>query len=501
VHRSLPLAVVLCFEACLLFPALDLLPVWTDELFTVSAVAHPTREIIPIVQRDIHPPLYFVLLRQWTKLPLPWIGIAALRAFSAVWALLATLLLDLFWARSLKPLERWLTLSLFAFSPCLLLYGRMARSYSMQTALALLALGMLLRWMRKPLSWMLASGALFSILLLLYTHYVPSLALLFGFVVIGWPSVGAVRMAAFGAAVVLGYLPWISTVIHALSRWDRASSFGATYNISGNAWLEQIVKIGFGLVSLTIGESFLAVSLILVPVILLLAVAGARTPEFPRHFPALLAIVAVVGYIGVSRWASYPFIPARLLWLLPYLSLLVALGISHLNRIPLRRGVALVIFLSYASSIVMYFRRENFLNLGYAAPLPEIASRLNREAQPGDLILMDAYNTDSQVLAAYLSGRTPNIVLEQKNIADARQRIRSAATIWMVRNTRDISPGHATTELQAEACTGRIERDTLLEPYALWQQEAMKIVGIRPPLTHFYQLTECRPAAAQNGGR
>jgi hypothetical protein len=501
VIRSLPLAVVLCFEACLLFPALDLLPVWTDELFTVSAVAHPTREIIPIVQRDIHPPLYFVLLRLWTKLPLPWIGIAALRAFSAVWALLATFLLDLFWTRSLKPLERWLTLSLFAFSPCLLLYGRMARSYSMQTALALLALGMLLRWMRKPHSWLLASGALFSILLLLYTHYVPSLALLLGFVVIGWRSVGTARMAAFGLAVVLGYLPWISTVIYALGRWDRASTFGATYSVSGNAWLEQIVKIGFGLVSLTIGESFLAVSLVLVPVILLLAVAGARTPEFPRHFPALLAIVAVVGYIGVSRWASYPFIPARLLWLLPYLSLLVALGISHLNRMPLRWGAALVIFLSYGSSIAMYFRRENFLNLGYAAPLPEIASRLNREAQPGDLILMDAYNTDSQVLAAYLSGRTPNIVLEQKNISEAHRRIPSAATIWMVRNTRDISPGHTTTELQTEACTGRIEQDTLLEPYAPWQQEAMKIVGIRPPLTHFYQLTECRPAVALKDGK
>ena len=499
--RWLPLAVVLCLEACLLFPALNLLPVWTDELFTVMTVPHPVREIIPIVQRDIHPPLYFVLLHWWAMLPLPFTGVAALRAFSAVWALLATLLLDFFWTRSMKPTERCLALALFAFSPCLLLYGRMARSYSMQAALALLALAMLQRWMPNPLSLLRASAALLAVLLLLYTHYVPGLAVLAGFILIGWRNIGMARMSTFVCAVALGYAPWATTMIRALGRWGVASDYAATYNISGNAALEQIVKIGFGLVSVTIGESFLASSLVLVPIILLLALAGARTAEFSRYFPALLAIAAVVGYIGVARWASYPFIPARLLWLLPFLSLSVALGISHLQRMPLRWGVASLIFLSYASSIVMYFRRENFLNLGYAAPLREIAGQLNRDAQPRDLILMDAYNTDSQVLSAYLSGRTPNIVLFQENLPDARRRLSSAATIWIARNTRDISPGHTTTELQIEACTGRIEHDTLLEPYAPWQQEAMKIVGMHPALTHFYQLTECRPAVAQNAGK
>lgn len=492
---------MLCVQACLLFSSLNLLPVWTDELFTVTAIKHPVREIIPLVQQDIHPPLYFVLLRQWAKLPLPFSDVAALRAFSAVWALLATVLLDLFWTRSLKPMERWLAIALFALSPCLLLYGRMARSYSMQAALALLSVAMLQRWMERPLSLPRASGALISTLALLYTHYVPGLAILSGFALIGWRSVGIARTATLLLAAALGYLPWAATMIDALSRWGTASGFAARYEISGNPVLEQIVKIGFGLVSLTIGESFLAVSLLLAPVMLLLALRGARTPEFAQRLPGLLAIAAVIGYIGVSRWSSYPFIPARLLWLLPFVSLSVALGISHLHRLPLRWGVALAILLSYASSIVMYFRRENFLNLGYAAPLPEIAGQLNREAQPGDLILMDAYNTDSQVLSSYLSGRTPYIVLVADKVPEARRRIRSAPTVWIARNTRDISPGHTTTELQTEACAGRIERDTLLEPYALWQQAAMKIVGIRPPFTHFYQLTECQEAVARNSAK
>jgi len=494
VTRPVPLAVVLCFQACLLFFALDLLPVWTDELFTVMVVPHPIHEIASIVQRDIHPPLYFVLLHEWSELPLPWAGVAALRAFSCLWALLATVLLDLLWLRPLKPLERCLALSLFALSPCLLLYGRMARSYSMQTTLALLALAMLHRWMRKPRSAILPCAALVSILALLYTHYVPGIAVLGGFILIGWRSIGVARVLAFAFAAALGYLPWLSTLAGALGRWGRATNFGASYTISGNPLLEHIVKIGFGLVSLTIGESFLGLSLLLVPVILWLAWEGVRTPEISRRFLALMAITAAAGYLGVSRWASYPFIPARLLWLLPFLCFAVALGISHLNRLPIRYAVMLAILLSYVSSYVMYFRRENFLNLGYAAPLREIAATLNREAQPRDLILMDAYNTDSQALAAGLSGRTPYLVLERTNVSDARSSIPTAATIWIVRNTRDISPGHITSSLQSEACLGRQEHDTLLEPYAPWQMFAMKIVGFQPPLTHFYQLTECRPA-------
>ena len=469
---------------------------WRDELFTLETTARPAREIISTVQRDIHPPLYFLLLRQFTKLPLPWTGIAALRAFSAVWAMLAALLLDLFWARALKPIERWLTLSLFALSPCLLLYGRMARSYCMQTALALLAIAMLQRWMRKPHSMVLALAALTSLLALLYTHYVPGLAVLTGFILIGWRSLGALRIGIFSLTVALAYAPWWSTLAVAVGRWGRGARFSATYAITGNPILEHVVKIGYALVSMTIGESFLGVSLVLVPVILLLAVKGARTPEFSRQFLALILVTAAIGYLGVSRWAGYPFIPARLLWLLPFLSFSVALGISHLNRMALRYGVLLAILFSYVTSYVMYFHRENFLNLGYTAPLPEIAATLNREAQPGDLILMDAYNTDTHVLAVSLSGRTPYIVLDKPDrISDARRRIPSAATIWIARNTRDSSPGHITTEIQSEACAGRQERELLFEPYAPWQQAAMKIAGFRPPLTHFYQLTSCGPAA------
>jgi hypothetical protein len=482
---------LLCLAACLLFSTLDLLPVWSDEAFTLKTIALPVRQIIPIVQHDIHPPLYYILLRQWNKLPLPWIGVAALRAFSALWALLAIILLDLFWTRSLTGLTHWLSLSLFALSPCLLLYGRMARSYSMQVALVLLSVGLFQRWMKRPRSWLLGCGASAAALALLYTHYVPGVAVIAGFVVVGWRILGPARIAAFSLAVGAGYLPWAISLWEALRRWGEAGSFASSYSLTGNLALEQFLKLSFGLISLTIGETFTVVSLLLVPVILLLAILGARTPEFSRGLTALLGIAACVAYLGVSRWVSFPFLPARLLWLLPFLCLAVGLGISHLPRPALRNGVLAAILISYVASDISYFCRENFLNLGYAAPLREIAATLNSQARRDDLILMDPYNTDSQALRLYLTAPAPVIVLDARGASDAHGRITTARTVWIVRNVRDISPGHTTTDIQDAACQGRSRRDTLLEPYAPWQRVALEVAGIHPAPRYFYQVAVC----------
>jgi hypothetical protein len=195
---------------------------------------------------------------------------------------------------------------------------------------------------------------------------------------------------------------------------------------------------------------------------------------------------ALVGYIGVARLLSYPFMPARLLWLLPFVCLAVAAGVERVRR----PWLGVVLLVSYGTSIALYFRRENFLNLGYVAPLREVVATVNAEAGAGDLILIDPYNTDFQVIQAGLSGRTPSVVLYPEGVADARRRIGSARTVWVVRNTRDASPEGATSRIEAEACANRVLSRTEYDPYAPWQQFVLHKVGI--PLTHFYQLTVCR---------
>jgi uncharacterized membrane protein len=258
---------VLCLQAVLLLSAPGLLPVWGDELFTLQTVARSAPEIVEAVRRDVHPPLYYLLAHAW-----PWRGISGLRAFSAVWALAAAITFWAFW-RGRAPR---LALALFALSPCLLLYGRMARSYTMQTALAIAAVALLERWMRDPRALRWAAAGWAAMVALLYTHYVPGAAILAGFLAVSWRALGWRRAAIFAAAAAAAYAPWAALSADALRRWGAQASFSATYMVTGNAALEHLVKLAFGATSLAIGESLLAVSLLLVPVVWLLAVRGAR---------------------------------------------------------------------------------------------------------------------------------------------------------------------------------------------------------------------------------
>jgi hypothetical protein len=62
----------------------------------------------------------------------------------------------------------------------------------------------------------------------------------------------------------------------------------------------------------------------------------------------------------------------------------------------------------------------------------------------------------------------------------------------MVRNTRDISPGHISSQVEAASCAGRLREVTFLQPYAGWQIAAMELLGVKPLPSYFYQVTVCR---------
>jgi hypothetical protein len=604
---ALPVLAVLCGQALLQFHNLDLLPVWGDELFTLRTVARPVSEIIPIVQRDIHPPLYFLLLHEWMRLPLPWTGIAALRAFSVVAALLSTFLLDRLWLRRWKTGRRSLALLLFAFSPCLLLYSRMARSYTLQAALGLLAVSFLWRWMREPSRIARrALPAFAAAVLLLYTHYLPGIAILAGFSLVAWRRLGVARVALFGAAAAAAYAPWLVTLAEALRAWGEAAAFQSHYALNRSPSVEQLLKMAAAAVSLTIGESFSVFSLALVPVALLLVWRGCRVR---RPLLPFLLLAAAIGYAGAARWVAWPFVAARLLWLLPFVAAALAIGITRRatplrhaaalaigitrratplrhaaaptigitrratplrhaaalaigitrratplrhaaalaigitrratplrhaaalaigitrrgtplrhaaalaigitrrgtplrhaaalaigitrRATPLRHAAAAALLISFASSAVLYFRRENFVNLAYTAPLREIAVRIKAEASPRDVVLVDGYNADPEALRFYLNTvPLSNVIAE--TVPAARRAALGSQAVWVVRNTRDVSPGHLVSALEAAACQARAQSQTLYEPYQQWERLAIRIATGGPAPEYFYQLTVCR---------
>ena len=177
--RLRTLLIFIVLQAFLLTLNPHLLPMWGDEANTVNTAARPVGEILQLVRTDIHPPLYFLLAHFWLAENGPAAGPdppASLRLLSALFGVCATILLELLWLRKFETETRQWVLLLWTFSPCMLLFGRMARSYSLQTLLTIIAAWAVLRFAEESNSWKRLAALAASLTALLYAHYLPGLA-------------------------------------------------------------------------------------------------------------------------------------------------------------------------------------------------------------------------------------------------------------------------------------------------------------------------------------
>src|SRR5262245_23302619 len=90
-----PLLWALPLQTLLLLSNLDLLDPWNDEWFTLTHVTQPLSQVV--FTDPMHPPLYNVVLHYWTRQPWSLSLLASMRAMSAVWTLVATVVIYVLW--------------------------------------------------------------------------------------------------------------------------------------------------------------------------------------------------------------------------------------------------------------------------------------------------------------------------------------------------------------------------------------------------------------------
>ncbi len=496
--RRNPLWVVLPLEAALLLPSLELLPVWTDEHHTLQTASLPPAEIGASVAADVHPPLYFWLAHAWMQLPLPGSPIGRLRGLSALWVLLATVALWRLWLREAPERERLWFLAVWTLSGCLLLYGRMARSYSMQLFVGVLAIYAAMRWLERPVEWRRGLGYVAASAALLYTHYVPGIAVGVATGLVAarrmWKGRGPRPMvvALVYLGIVLALAPWIAAMAGAMNKWAARS---ASYRVFPQPLLDEVAKLAYWLLSFSFGESLpgltAVIALPMAGAVMWMTVRGMQSR--PSWLPFVL-VTAAVAVLGVSRWVSVPFVPARLMFLLPFYLLLVVRGCAQQGRLG---TVICAIWLAVsACSVAGYFRKEGFLNKGYVAPFDEIAELILRDSSPGStVVILDTFNTDAFPLRDRLEGRARVLLLTGEHVFGELERIRQEGgtrIIWHVRNTHDISPGELNRRMEAQLeGTGSVRKHLFIR-YSAAERFAMRLAGWEERPTHFYQALEVR---------
>jgi hypothetical protein len=466
--REHPLTLLLPLQALIYFWNLGLLSPWFDEADQLRFMHGPLQGALATPASGGHPPLYFFLTYYWQRLPLGLAWTIQERTLSVLFALAATVVADRLWARRLPGQWRLVFLTLWTLSPFLLLYSRMGRSYSLQLLVGTAAMGLLLRYLEKP-SRRTAAWLAGWLSVAVWVHYIPGAAL------IAAANVGLLarrrwREAAILDAIVgLLSIPLLFRLLAFLPDWGAHKS----YALSGSPLTEIPLKIAYWGISWVMGEAvpdavLIAGGTLMLGMAILLIAAVRRMPELA----VIAAVAAIVGFAGVTRWVSYPFVPARMIFLYPVFLFLLVFGAVTLPR-PGRPIAVAMIALSLCG-IWCYFHRIDFRNKEYPMPLDEIAARIRQT--PGSVVLVDSTNSDP--IGMQLALGDPWRVVQTSDATAAAEVAAWLAdtkvkTIWFLHNTHDVSDNHLNQLFEKRLQPAFTEKIIGYEPFTPLEKRVM----------------------------
>jgi len=465
--RDHPLVCAVAAQAVLLSHHLDLLEPWRDEALTLTIAAMKPDEVVSRVEAT-HPPLYFLLAHLAEALPGAASPLWKLRLMSVLWTLAATVFLDRLILRNESASTRRWVLALWVLSPCLLLYGRMARSYSMQLALAILAIAAAVRWIAQPRN--IGRLVIFAVAAaaVLYTHFLPGIAIAAaaGLVFVARPGVtiaNRIALLALASAVAgLLYLPVAHSLATGISWWQSVQSYSSDGVLTG-----QLIRLAWWFVSFSFGESLSTFCVIFGALLSPFIIYGLyRGVASNPPWLAIVGVATLIGYVGISGWTGFSFTPARSLFVLPFFLTLVVIGAGQIRYGQVAMAAIAAVYLVGDYN---YFTTTGFLNKEYCAPFREIAAVINGQSpRAGAVVALDDTSTFLDPLVGRLSPRLEIVELEEPNSLAFALRSHQAqpTTIWILRHSHDTSEGQWVTKLEMDVAEGRNKHEYGFLPYS-----------------------------------
>jgi hypothetical protein len=298
------------------------------------------------------------------------------------------------------------------------------------------------------------------------------------------------RWLAGNVMVLAGYLPWL-TLTSMLGAWRAKPGL---LLITRNTLLESGVKLAYWIFSFFYGE---AIPVWMLPVTALLAIpvlwllwTGVRTAR-SWVWPAVGT--ALIGFAGVAGWVSYAFVPARLLFLLPFALLAIAAGACRAPRAG--SVIAGALLAANIIGIGSYFQARDLLNIGYLAPLDRIARDIAGSSSQADtLVLVDGPNLSGVVLDYYLPGFSVRYLFDERDAEAAWREIHAPVNrhVWFLRNPRDVTPGHLLEQMERDL---RKSYAGQLHPYMSFSpthKALMRTAGVQVSSDWMYSAWEFR---------
>ena len=369
--------------------------IWYDEAYSILLAEGSPAYIWATTARDVHPPLYYVLLHFW--MVLFGNGVLAARSLSAL-ADVGTLLLCIK-LMSLVTTRKatWIAAVLLALLPMSVRYSQEVRMYTLLGFWLMGATVALVCWIktpdqkRYPVFYVLLMSAAF------YTHYFAALCVLVHWLCWwrarenGRPKAITFRAwVMVNSAIVVLYLPWIPHFIDQLLRMDGLEWIPPLTWQTALTFVWQLVMMGDSASYSTLWR-VLPSALIVV-----CAAAVLLKSRQPRPFNVLLVSYFFVPVLSVFLVSLIvPVFNARyLVFAAAALPLIVALALDALSQrhaILAAVAMALVLLAEVHGLSAVYAQTDemNGTSIRKDAKLDAVVAGLGREVRPGDEIVVD----------------------------------------------------------------------------------------------------------------
>ena len=366
---------------------------WCDEIYTVRWTRLPIPELIAALRTDLHPPLFFLLERAFVRMLgesersarlLPLLAGAASVAASG-WAFRPAL-------RERRALGVAVVL---AISPQFFLYAGMARYYSLAALVVLLAHGCFERLSREPERAAPRIAYALAVAAVLYTSYLAACVVVaHGLVAFATrrSRPASLRAWSIGAGIgALAFLPWVPVLLaqlrvaHAVSpaiaSGARAPLAMLAYEaLSFTATELQGPWTWAGALGLVAGAVLLVRGLV---------VAWRDAETRVSDLTGVLSLSLAIGVTALfARGTPFVSVPARTLFLWPFVALVLAAG---LRAAPSRvfGAVCVALLVAWAAGWYHLGAARDWLNPIYLTPGREVATDVRAQVKPGDLVLAE----------------------------------------------------------------------------------------------------------------
>lgn len=313
VHAGAGLAASIAAFLALTLTRLTSSSIWLDEGFSTLIARRSFGEIFHYTAVDVHPPLYYWLLKIWTSL----FGTsdAAFRSMSVFFGIIALVLVYILVKQLFKRQTALLATFFVAISPMFVRYGIEARMYMVVIAICLAATLMLLRAQRTQ---QMRDYVIYGLLVALgmWTHY---------FTVVVWLAHWVYRLIYLRSqrtprsklarsffskqwlvahAVAIGlFLPWAPFALHQMS--GLAGGFWippVTLNTAGDLWGDVLFYLEGGRADGWIAVAGLAVLAIMVYLLYRLWPKLDRTEQLNLRLVLIMAVAPILFLVALSLW-------------------------------------------------------------------------------------------------------------------------------------------------------------------------------------------------------